>query len=100
MQERSNSGIIEGAEEDMEIKGTAEMPKQEAEIGLEELFAQAEALIGRLEEPGLPLEEAFLAYEQGMRIIRQCNQKIDLVEEKMMVMNEEGVLTPFETAQR
>ena len=52
-------------------------------------------MIGRMEEPDLPLEEAFAAYEQGMKIIRACNSRIDRVEQKMMVMNEAGELVPF-----
>ena len=63
---------------------------------LEELFADAEALIRRMEEPNLPLEEAFAAYEQGMKIIRACNSRIDQVEQQMLLMNEEGALVPFE----
>ena len=63
---------------------------------LEELFADAEALIRRMEEPDLPLEEAFAAYEQGMKIIRACNSRIDQVEQQMLLMNEEGALVPFE----
>ena len=66
------------------------------ERSLEELFAEAEELIGQMEEPELSLEEAFAAYEQGMKIIRACNSRIDLVEQKMLVMNEEGDLVPFE----
>lgn len=69
------------------------------EYNLEQLFEEAEHLIDRLEEPDLPLEEAFAAYEQGMKVICLCNQKIDLVEKKMMVMNEEGELEPFTTGQ-
>lgn len=66
------------------------------ERSLEELFAEAEELIVHMEEPELSLEEAFAAYEQGMKIIRACNSRIDLVEQKMLVMNEEGDLVPFE----
>lgn len=66
-----------------------------AEQTLEELFAETEALIERMEEPDLPLEEAFAAYEQGMKIIRTCNSRIDQVEQKMLMMNEEGELVPF-----
>ena len=66
------------------------------DLNLEELFARAEALIGQMEEPELPLEEAFAAYEQGMKIIQACNSRIDRVEQKMLVMNEEGDLTVFE----
>lgn len=83
MQEKPDNGAIE-----------PDTNKQE-EQSLEELFAEAEALIGRMEEPDLPLEEAFAAYEQGMKIIRACNSRIDQVEQKMLVMNEEGELVPF-----
>ncbi len=66
------------------------------ERSLEELFVQAEELIGRMEEPDLSLEEAFASYEQGMKIVRECNRRIDQVEKKMLMMNEEGALVPFE----
>ena len=82
MQERPDTG-------DMSMDAAGER-------SLEELFAEAEALIGRMEEPELSLEDAFAAYEQGMRIIRACNSRIDQVEQKMLVMNEEGGLEPFE----
>ena len=68
------------------------------DLNLEELFARAEALIGQMEEPELPLEEAFAAYEQGMKIIRACNSRIDQVEQKMLVMNEAGELVPLDEA--
>ena len=88
MQERSDTGRL----------GTDSDKQTDAVCGrsLEELFAEAEALIGRMEEPELPLEDAFAAYEQGMRIIRACNSRIDQVEQKMLVMNEEGGLEPFD----
>ena len=68
------------------------------DLNLEELFARAEALIGQMEEPELPLEEAFAAYEQGMKIIQTCNSRIDQVEQKMLVMNEAGELVPLDEA--
>ena len=68
---------------------------ENADKSLEELFAQAEELIGHMEEPELSLEDAFAAYEQGMKIIRACNNRIDRVEQKMLVMNEAGELVPF-----
>lgn len=70
--------------------------KAEQEYSLEELFAQAEELISHLEEPQLPLEEAFAAYEQGMKVIARCNGKIDCVEKKMLMMDEDGGLSSFD----
>ena len=87
MQERPDTGAL-GPDSNIQTDTAGEQ-------SLEELFAQAEALIGRMEEPDLPLEEAFAAYEQGMKIIRACNSRIDQVEQKMLVMNEEGELAPF-----
>lgn len=64
--------------------------------GLEALFAQAEELIAQMESPRLSLEEAFAAYEQGMKVIARCNERIDAVEKRMLMMNEQGALVPFE----
>ena len=91
MQERTDTGCLE--------PDTTIQADPANEQSLEELFAQAEALIGRMEQPELPLEEAFAAYEQGMKIIRACNSRIDRVEQKMLVMNETGELVPFEGKQ-
>lgn len=88
MQERPNAGDL-GPD-------TNKMANDVNAQSLEELFADAEALIRRMEEPDLPLEEAFAAYEQGMKIIRACNSRIDQVEQQMLLMNEEGALVPFE----
>ena len=88
MQERPNAGDL-GPD-------TNKMANDVNAQSLEELFADAEAWIRRMEEPDLPLEEAFAAYEQGMKIIRACNSRIDQVEQQMLLMNEEGALVPFE----
>ena len=62
---------------------------------LEMLFEKAEQLIEQLKEPGLPLEQAFLAYEQGIQVIRACNERIDSVEKQMQMMNANGELEAF-----
>lgn len=66
------------------------------EVSLEELFAQAEEIAAKLEQPQIALEDAFAAYEQGMQIIHACNGRIDKVEKKMLVMNEDGGLSAFD----
>lgn len=87
MQKRQNEGVLEpDAERQADTDG---------EQSLETLFAEVEALIGRMEEPELSLEEAFDAYEKGMKLIRACNSRIDRVEQRMLMMNEEGGLEPF-----
>ena len=64
------------------------------EESLEECFAQVEELIEHLEQSDISLEEAFFTYEQGMKKLKESNDKIEKVEKKMLVLNEQG---EFET---
>ena len=41
------------------------------------------------------LEEAFLGYQEGIELIKFCNQQIDTVEKKILVLNEEGEADEF-----
>ena len=44
----------------------------------------------------ISLEDSFLVYEQGMKLIKECNDKIDRVEKKVLELNAEGVLEEME----
>ena len=65
------------------------------EISLEEAFEMLDEITGRLEEEGISLEESFRAYKRGMDLLKICNDKIDQVEKKVLVLNEEGGLDEF-----
>ena len=41
------------------------------------------------------LEETFLMYQKGMELLKECSSKIDMVEKKMMLLNENGELHEF-----
>lgn len=62
---------------------------------LEENFRQLEEMIERLEDKEIGLEESFALYERGMKLLKQCNDQIDKVEKKVMVMNQNGALDEF-----
>ena len=53
-------------------------------------------IIEKMEEKEVSLEDAFTLYESGMKKIRQCNEKLDLVEKKMLVIANEKTAIPFE----
>lgn len=57
------------------------------EYSLEELFGQLETILEKMEEKDISLEESFFFYEEGMKTLKQCNDKIDQVEKKMLVIN-------------
>lgn len=66
-----------------------------AEKTLEEAFAELDQMLEKLEDRDVSLEESFAVYAQGTKLLKYCNEKLDKVEKKMLVMNEEGKLDEF-----
>ncbi|MBO5371997.1 MAG: exodeoxyribonuclease VII small subunit [Lachnospiraceae bacterium] len=69
---------------------------EQKESSLEELFEEIESILGRLENKDISLEDSFILYEQGMKKLKACNDKINQVEKKMLMLNEQGNLVDFE----
>lgn len=68
---------------------------EERELTLEEAFAQLEEITGRLEDEKISLEDSFMQYQKGMQLLKYCNDSIDRVEKKVLVLNGEGKLDEF-----
>lgn len=64
--------------------------QEEQQIPLEELFEELEAVVKRLEGEDVALEDAFRLYNDGMNLLKRCNDTIDTVEKKVLVLDEEG----------
>ncbi len=60
------------------------------EMSVEELFARLEMQIADMEKGELSLEETFQKYEEGVRMLSVMNQKIDDVEKRLQILNEDG----------
>ena len=71
------------------------MEKDNRDETLEELFGRLDRIIAKLEDRDTTLEDSFAAYEQGVRYLKACNDKIDKIEKKMLVINESGGLDEF-----
>ena len=71
------------------------MEKDNREETLEELFGRLDRIIAKLEDRDTTLEDSFAAYEQGVRYLKACNDMIDKIEKKMLVINESGGLDEF-----
>lgn len=63
--------------------------------GLEELFEEIEEILKKMEDKEVSLEDSFLLYEEGMKKLKLCNEKIDQVEKKMLLISEQGSLEEF-----
>lgn len=57
------------------------------EVSLEELFQELDQLIVKMESGNIPLDQAFALYEQGVTKVKECNEKLDLIEKKMLELN-------------
>ena len=66
------------------------------ELTLEEYFSGLEEIIEKMQDTEVSLEDSFALYEQGMKKIQRCNQKLDTVEKKMLQITEDGTEVPFE----
>ena len=53
---------------------------------IEENFDKLEEIIGSLESNDLSLEEAFKAYEAGIKLASECNKQLDRVEKQIIVL--------------
>lgn len=55
---------------------------------LEQSFEKLDQIIGNLENGDVSLEDSFKLYNEGMKLIQNCNQQLDKVEKKIVVLNQ------------
>lgn len=60
------------------------------EQSLETVFGQLDEIIEGLEAEEVSLEDSFALYHKGMDLLKVCNEKIDTIEKKMMILDENG----------
>lgn len=68
----------------------------EKDMTIEESFTEIEAIISKLEDENISLEDSFEEYKKGMELVKLCNDKIDKVEKKVMALGPDGELDEFE----
>ena len=62
---------------------------------LEQAFSELENAIEQLEREDISLEDSFKIYQDGMKLVQLCNEKIDKVEKDVLILNENGELHEF-----
>ncbi len=80
-----------GAEKDGE--------NESAELSVEEAFEELRKILAAMQDPNVTLEESFQQYERGMKLVKYCSSRIDLVEKKVMKLSADGSLSEFEGMQ-
>ncbi len=55
---------------------------------LEASFAELNDIISKLEEEEISLEDSFQLYQNGMQLLKYCNDSIDKVEKQLIILGE------------
>ena len=72
-----------------------EKTQEEKQLSIEDAFAKVQELLSEMSKEDATLEQAFSDYEEGMKLIRYCNGKIDSVEQKVQKLNQDGSMDEF-----
>ena len=72
------------------------MTKKSKSIDFEEALASLETLVEAMEDGNLSLEESLKAFEQGIKLTRECQQALDQAEQKVQLLVQAGALPEAE----
>ncbi|HAF27266.1 MAG TPA: exodeoxyribonuclease VII small subunit [Lachnospiraceae bacterium] len=64
--------------------------KNEKKKTLEENLDLLDKTVARLGEEDVPLDEAMQLYEEGMKLVKSCNESIDLADKKVKIIRGDG----------
>ena len=78
-----------------------DLPLTGAEAGenlsVEQSFALLDGMLKKLESEDVTLEESFQLYQDGMKLLKTVNGKLDHFEKKMQILTEDGSTEDFES---
>jgi len=60
------------------------------EMKLEESFDKLNHIMEELEKSDITLEDSFTLYQEGMKLLKSCNDSIDKVEKELIILSENG----------
>ena len=69
------------------------MPRDKT-VTFEQLYAELEQHVEKLEQGGLSLEEAIAVYEEGMALARRCQEQLDAAELKITKLKQSFAAVP------
>ena len=66
-------------------------------INLEKLIAELESIINKMESDDLNVEDSLKSYEKGISLIKNAQNKLKKIEQKVEILSKEGTLENFNT---
>lgn len=59
-------------------------------LTFEEMIDTLDTCVKSLEADDISLEDSFHIYEKGMKLVKECGDRIDKVEKKVLLLDEDG----------
>ena len=56
------------------------------ELTIEQAFSRIDEITKALEDPQTSLEDSFVLYQEGSRLLQAANQKIDMVQKQVQIL--------------
>ena len=66
-------------------------------INLEKLIAELESIVNKMESDDLNVEDSLKSYEKGISLIKNAQNKLKKIEQKVEILSKEGDLENFNT---
>lgn len=60
----------------------------ENKLSINETFDKLDAILKDMENPEMSLEDSFEKYNEGLKLIRQCNDSIEKIEQQLTILEE------------
>ncbi|ASS91858.1 MAG: exodeoxyribonuclease VII small subunit [Bacillaceae bacterium] len=67
------------------------------ELTFEEAMKELEAIVLKLEDGDVPLEQAIQYFQEGMKLSKLCHEKLTQAEKQLdFILDEDGTIKPFQ----
>lgn len=66
------------------------------DVPFEGLLEKLDALVTTLEKGELSLEDSLTAYEDGVRLVRHANARLDQMDKRLLQLLADGTLAPLD----
>lgn len=62
----------------------------DSEKTLETALSELNEIVQKMDKPEIPLDESFQLYQEGIKLVQFCNDKIEKVEKEITILDEES----------
>ncbi len=59
---------------------------ENTELTIEQAFSRIDEITKALEDPNTSLEESFALYQEGSKLLKAANEKIDMVQKQVQIL--------------